>query len=440
MTRAQNSCKILLPERKPTVIQLLPLTITDTLQKCFAITLSTVVIAASSAAPAFCRHGHHRGNGHHQAKIKREDATKRKLHGVRQSIVEGFIIENENGDVLQSSNVDVLFNPASTLKLATSYMALCKFGPQGSFPTRAFINSPIDDKGVLEGNLYITGANPLFNSAQAQMLAKALADQGIHSVKGDLCLSPDFQLNISSSGKTAANQLHSIFNGHVRRSRHRRLAVSTVHIPIAGQAKIADPPSQCREIVFQDSPKLYEILKVMLCYSHNGLADSLGSKMGGPQAVSDFIANHLGLEKDEIKFSSSSGLGVNRITPKAMSRVLGALRDKLKDNKMTLADILPVAGIDPGTLERRFRATAERGSVIAKTGTLVDTDHGVSALAGEMKTQNDGTLLFVIFEQHGNVNYFRTRQEGLVAQVQHDHGGPTKFNYVQKALVCHLSH
>ena len=162
--------------------------------------------------------------------------------------------------------------------------------------------------------------------------------------------------------------------------------------------------------------------------------------MGGPKAVSDFVIDELGLDRDEVKFSSSSGLGVNRITPKAMSKILVALRDELKENKMTLADILPVAGIDPGTLERRFTQAAVRGSVVAKTGTLTDTDRGVSALAGEMKTQNDGTLTFVIFEQHGSVNRFRRRQEELIAMVQRDHGGPSKFDYEQKALIAHLHH
>ena len=40
--------------------------------------------------------------------------------------------------------------------------------------------------GEVQGNLYITGDNPLFNTSQAEQLVKALNEKGIYSVKGDL--------------------------------------------------------------------------------------------------------------------------------------------------------------------------------------------------------------------------------------------------------------
>lgn len=410
-----------------------------TRRKLAVASLATLFLSSSiAAAPTYSWHGHHSRHASHQA--KREDATKHKLHGVKQSVIEGYIIQNENGDVLQSNNADVLFNPASCLKLATSYMVLSKYGPNGAFPTEAFTSGPIDEKGEVQGNLYVMGANPLFSSAQAEQLVKSLNAKGITSVKGDLIVSKDFQLNIGATGEDAARQLRGIMEGHVRRSRHRHAVVYSAHVHVTGHTKCGDLPGESTLVASHDSPKLHEILKVMLCYSHNGMAENLGNMMGGPKAVADFIVEDLGLDKDEVKFSSSSGLGVNRITPKAMSKVLVALRDELKDNNMTLADILPVAGIDPGTLEHRFTAAAVRGTVVAKTGTLPDTDRGVSALAGEMKTQNDGTLTFVIFEQHGSVNRFRRRQEELVALVQRDHGGPSKIDYEQKPLIAHLHH
>jgi D-alanyl-D-alanine carboxypeptidase/D-alanyl-D-alanine-endopeptidase (penicillin-binding protein 4) len=403
--------------------------------------LATLFLSSASTAPTYSWHGHHRHASSHV--VKREDATKHKLHGVRQSVIEGYIIQDENGEVLQSNNADVLFNPASCLKLATSYMVLSKYGANGTFPTEAYVSGPIDDKGVVQGNLYVIGGNPLFSSAQAEQLVKSLNEKGINSVKGDLIVSKDFQLNLGASGDEAARQLRGIMEGHavVRRNRHKRAVVySASHVHITGRTKSGELPAESTLVTTHESPKLHDILKVMLCYSHNGMAESLGNMMGGPKAVADFIVEDLGVNKDEVKFSSCSGLGVNRITPKAMSRVLVALRDELKDHDMALTDILPVAGIDPGTLEHRFTAAASRGTVVAKTGTLPDTDRGVSALAGEMKTQKDGTLTFVIFEQHGSVNNFRRRQEELVSMVQRDHGGPSKFDYDQKALIAHLHH
>jgi D-alanyl-D-alanine carboxypeptidase/D-alanyl-D-alanine-endopeptidase (penicillin-binding protein 4) len=402
--------------------------------------LATFVLATSSTQPSFSWHGRH----HHPVHTaKREDATKHKLHGVKQSVIEGYIIQNDHGDILECTNPDVLFNPASTLKLATSYMALTRYGATSSLPTEVFTNSELNSKGELQGDIYVKGANPLFLGSQAEQLAKALNEQGIYSVKGDLIVSPEFSLNIGYQGEEAAKQLKGFLEGRVHaRRKHRRTVyvASGAHVQISGHAKTGDMPDKLNLVASQDSPKLHQILKVMLCYSHNGMAETIGSAMGGPKAVSDFIVEKLGVEKDEIKFSSSSGLGVNRITPRAMSKILVAIRDNLKESNLTLSDILPVAGIDPGTLEHRFTTAASRGTVVAKTGTLPDTDRGVSALAGEMRTQTNGTLTFVIFEQHGSVNRFRRRQEELIAQVQRDHGGPVKFDYEQKALISHLHH
>jgi D-alanyl-D-alanine carboxypeptidase/D-alanyl-D-alanine-endopeptidase (penicillin-binding protein 4) len=402
--------------------------------------LTTLLLVTSSTQPSLSWHGRHHHTSH---TVKLEDATRHKLHGVKQSVIEGFIVENEHGDILQSNNPDVLFNPASTLKLATSYMALSKYGALSSLPTELFTNSEVNSKGELQGDLYVKGANPLFLGSQAEQLAKALNEQGIYSVKGDLIVSPEFSLNIGYQGDEAARQLKGFFEGHTharRRHKHTTYVSSGAHVHISGHGKSGDIPDKLNLIASQDSPRLHQILKVMLCYSHNGMAETIGSAMGGPKAVSDFIVEKLGVDKDEIKFSSSSGLGVNRITPRAMSKILVAIRENLKESNLTLSDILPVAGIDPGTLEHRFTTASSRGTVVAKTGTLPDTDRGVSALAGEMNTQTDGTLTFVIFEQHGSVNRFRRRQEELVAQIQRDHGGPVKFDYEQKALISHLHH
>jgi D-alanyl-D-alanine carboxypeptidase len=70
----------------------------------------------------------------------------------------------------------------------------------------------------------------------------------------------------------------------------------------------------------------------------------------------------------------------------------------------------PVAGIDPGTLQERFKGPPWRGSVIAKTGTLVRTDGGASALVGQMRAANGEVLLFVILNQRGSVARFRENQ------------------------------
>ena len=97
---------------------------------------------------------------------------------------------------------------------------------------------------------------------------------------------------------------------------------------------------------------------------------------------------------------------------------------------MTFADIMPVAGIDRGTLERRFDTDFSRGSVVGKTGTLGNTDGGVSSLSGEIQTRQ-GKLLFVIFNQHGSVNRFRSFQNMLISLIQGQFGGAASLNYTE---------
>jgi D-alanyl-D-alanine carboxypeptidase/D-alanyl-D-alanine-endopeptidase (penicillin-binding protein 4) len=187
------------------------------------------------------------------------------------------------------------------------------------------------------------------------------------------------------------------------------------------------------------SSKLVDVLKVLLCYSNNFMAERIGESLGGPQAVRAVLVNRLKMNPDEIQMASTSGLGVNRFTPRSMMMILRALRDELKKNKLTLSDILPVAGVDPGTLEDRYTDPAERGSVIAKTGTLVRTDGGASSLVGQMQTRSGRVVLFVILNQRGNVIHFRHNQDGIVGAIQNSLGGPAPFNYLPIKLSMRLT-
>ena len=77
--------------------------------------------------------------------------------------------------------------------------------------------------------------------------------------------------------------------------------------------------------------------------------------------------------------------------------------------------------------------------MIAKTGTLVRTDGGASALVGQMRTANGEVLLFVIFNQQGSVSRFRDNQDYLVMLIQNSRGGPKAFEYKPLTLMMQLS-
>ena len=111
-----------------------------------------------------------------------------------------------------------------------------------------------------------------------------------------------------------------------------------------------------------------------------------------------------------------------------MMRLLRTLRSQLSRLEDDISDIMPVAGMDDGTLIGRFATDFSRGSVIGKTGTLNNTDNGVSALSGEIHTRQ-GTFLFVIFNQRGSVSRFRSFQNNYVSLIQGQFGGAAPVRY-----------
>ncbi len=206
-----------------------------------------------------------------------------------------------------------------------------------------------------------------------------------------------------------------------------------------GPSAAAAVPAGARVLTTHRSSTLTDILKVLLCYSNNFMAERLGESIGGPSGLRQFLIKEFQIPEWEIRVATTSGLGVNRLTPRSMMKVYAGLRRELAKHKLEPSDILPVAGVDPGTLQRRYAASAGRGSVIAKTGTLGRTDGGASALVGELRTQSGETLLFVILHRRGSVYSFRQQQDALVGSLQFARGGPAPFAYVPHALAMRLA-
>ncbi|HZH34357.1 MAG TPA: D-alanyl-D-alanine carboxypeptidase, partial [Pyrinomonadaceae bacterium] len=102
------------------------------------------------------------------------------------------------------------------------------------------------------------------------------------------------------------------------------------------------------------SSPLKDILKACLSYSNNFLSERLGNAVGGPQGVAQIVRQEAKIPFEEFQIASSSGLGINRVTPRAMLKIFRGLHDELAKAKMSPTDIMPVAGVDEGTLKNRF--------------------------------------------------------------------------------------
>jgi D-alanyl-D-alanine carboxypeptidase/D-alanyl-D-alanine-endopeptidase (penicillin-binding protein 4) len=366
---------------------------------------------------------------------------------------QGVLVETLDGKVVREQGADRAFNPASAIKLATALVALRTFGARHRFATTFWITGAFDKAtGTVGGNLIVSGRDPSFHDEHAVSVARELNQLGIRTVTGDLIIAPRFTMNFSPSTQRSGERLYDTLDAARRPAAatrawyESRMALhdadalrSTPSVAVMGAVYVDAVPKEARAISTYYSPVLADVLKALLCYSNNFMAERLGDMLGGAPGVSRFLAERLGLKPEEFRLSSTNGLGTNRLTPRHMMKIYRALLDVLHDNNLKAADILPVAGVDPGTLQKRYAASPGRGSVIAKTGTLPRTDGGASALVGQMRTRQGETLLFVILDQRGNVTRFRRWQDALVAEVQNERGGPAPFAYTPQALAIRLS-
>ncbi|MDQ1640276.1 MAG: hypothetical protein QOF62_3615 [Pyrinomonadaceae bacterium] len=367
--------------------------------------------------------------------------------------LQGVLIETVDGRTVSAQAIDQGFNPASSVKLGLALIALHTFGPQYRFTNGFWTDGTINKTtGELTGNLYVTGRDPSFHYEHGVMIARLLNNLGIRTVTGNIVVAPGFTMNFSASARRSGEMLYDTLDASLRSGEATRswmyermtlgdqASLQTVpSVAVKGEVVVGPVATAAKLLLTHNSSKLTDVLKVLLCYSNNFMAERIGDGLGGAPSVNRQLVALLGIPGNEVQLSSVSGLGVNRVTPRAMMKIFRGLRNELQKYKLTPADIMPVAGIDPGTLEDRFTGPAWEGSVIAKTGTLVRTDGGASSLVGQMKTAGGDILLFVIMNQHGSVLRFRQNQDHLVMQVQNSRGGPKSFGYKPRVLAMKLA-
>ncbi|OUM04119.1 D-alanyl-D-alanine carboxypeptidase/D-alanyl-D-alanine-endopeptidase [Variovorax sp. JS1663] len=79
-------------------------------------------------------------------------------------------------------------NPASVMKLVTTYAALDLLGPAFTWSTPVYADGPVQG-GVLAGNLYIKGqGDPKLVIERLWLLLRRVQGLGIHTIRGDIVL------------------------------------------------------------------------------------------------------------------------------------------------------------------------------------------------------------------------------------------------------------
>ena len=105
----------------------------------------------------------------------------------------GVVVQEVTGrNPLFAQNINKALNPASVMKLVTTFAALELLGPEYRWKTEAYLGAPLDG-GVLRGDLILKGTgDPKVTIEQWQAFMGTLRAQGLDAIEGDLVLDRSF--------------------------------------------------------------------------------------------------------------------------------------------------------------------------------------------------------------------------------------------------------
>jgi serine-type D-Ala-D-Ala carboxypeptidase/endopeptidase (penicillin-binding protein 4) len=164
-----------------------------------------VAVALHAGPPLGPKHHHHRRVSDAVPAIRYDaprsvpalagDLSSQLSRRVRGGRWGAIVVSLTRGDTLFEENADEPLQPASTMKLFTSALALDRLGPDFQFSTDVLRDGPIDASGTVQGNLIIRGdGDPALSNRFLRgdpdepmvMLAHEIAAAGIKRVHGDL--------------------------------------------------------------------------------------------------------------------------------------------------------------------------------------------------------------------------------------------------------------
>jgi D-alanyl-D-alanine carboxypeptidase len=169
-------------------------------------------------------------------------------------------------------------------------------------------------------------------------------------------------------------------------------------------------------LVVYRSPSLRAITKALNSYSNN-VFHPLADRIGGAAEVERIARESVPADvQTQVLLVNGAGAGtVNRLSPRAAVEITAALARELGRHRLDLVDVLPVSGIDVGTLQHRLDGPGERGVVVGKTGTFGSV--GASALAGVVSTERFGRVTFAVLNKDVAVPEARRRQDAFVRAI-----------------------
>lgn len=338
---------------------------------------------------------------------------------------QGVHVEAEDGTVLVSQHAARAVHPASVSKVPTTLALLRALGPEHRFETRFAAGGVLRD-GRLEGSLRVAASgDPFFVDENALLVALALREAGVREVAGGLAVDGPLLFNWERNGASA--RLRRALEGGVPAATwqavRREIGLDGAAPPalrFAGGIARGDAPP--RPLVVHRSEPLIPLLKALNGYSNNIFAPFAAAAGGIGQVQAAVRATLPPDWREELVLGDGAGAHrANRMSPRATVAILRALAAELAGHGRSLAEVLPVAGIDEGTLRHRLTGAGEVGVVVAKTGTY--GSYGACALAGALRTRERGVVYFAVLNRGVPVESARRRQDAFVRALLAELGG-----------------
>ncbi len=113
---------------------------------------------------------------------------------------------------LLAVNADISRNPASTIKLLTTFLALEDLGPAYRWDTEVYAGGPIEN-GRLEGDLFIKGyGDPYLVTERVWLMLRQLRQTGIRSIAGDLVIDNEYFAPQTADPGAFDGQTYRVYN------------------------------------------------------------------------------------------------------------------------------------------------------------------------------------------------------------------------------------
>jgi len=350
---------------------------------------------------------------------------------------QGVYFVAEGGRVLVAIEPDRPLIPASLSKIPATTAILGRLDPDHRFRTPviyrggpaassqdATTESPAASTATRPGDLVVEASgDPFLVSESLLWIGSEVAARGYGRLEGSLEVrgplflnwkpqaDPDATRRLLTRKPSAAQRAatEAIFPGMMKPG--PLVAFGGQSFPDAGETVV----------LTYISPPLLPILKELNAYSNNVFHDFAEATGGVGFVQADARQRSPALPAGEIVIENGAGLSrENRLSARAVVDQIEILEDVLAAHGARLRDVLPVAGVDPGTLADRLGGASARGAVVGKTGTLPSVE--VSALAGVVSTRRFGRITFAILNHGLPVGEARRKQDAFLNLVLREAG------------------